>query len=235
MVTLLSGQTIARINPNGSWVESLTSENDQILFPLSELTDDNGEPKKRGGMHICLPNFGPGGDSGLPQHGFGRTGEWAIVETSDHAVTLELRGGSSDYSDLVSRLTYTLEPSLFSAELTLQNDGTEPLRVAPAFHPYFTLTESDTAITVNGASYQLDALAGTEFITADTVKMTTSNHSVQLSQLNLTTWAIWTDQLGSYVCVEPTAGGYRFLEAPSDDELLDPGRSARYTCKIAWS
>jgi galactose mutarotase-like enzyme len=108
------------------------------------------------------------------------------------------------------------------------------LRVAPGFHPYFAVEPSETSVKVNDRAYELNTLAGTEFMVADTARLRTSTRDISITQENLTTWAIWTDKLGNYVCVEPTFCGNRFLGDERPDELLAPGETKQYSITISW-
>lgn len=234
MITLTSGQAQAVINPEGAWVEELTSDGQPILFSKTELMSESGDKKARGGMHICLPNFGPGGDSGLPQHGFGRTAIWEVTGQAHSSVTLHLNGSTLDYSHLDVTLEYRLEESSLTATLTLRNTDGVSMRVAPGFHPYFYLEESETAVAVNSTVYDLSSLAGTEFLEGSTMTLQTASRTLSLSSKNLSTYALWTDSLANYVCLEPTFGGYRFLEAPTPEEQLEPNAEKTYSCTINW-
>lgn len=234
MITLTNGSAHAVVNPDGAWVEELEDDENAIFFPKSSLVDTSGDEKTRGGMHICLPNFGPGGDSGLAQHGFGRTSVWTVLQQDASSVELELKITEGTYSGLVARVEYRLEGNSLTATLSLTNEGAAVLRVAPGFHPYFALNSSERSVAVNGKKYDLAKLGGTEYITADAADVITANRQVTITTENLKTWAIWTDQLGSYVCVEPTFGGNRFLEAEQADERLEPGETKRYSVTISY-
>lgn len=234
MITLNHNLTRVVINPDeGAWVTELIVDSKQILFPRSDLKNASGELKARGGMHVCLPNFGPGGESGLAQHGFGRTSSWSIVQQNESSAVLELQA-PDEYAGLVAQVEYTVEQNSFGARLSLTNRGSASLRVAPGFHPYFALEPSETAVTVNGESIELSDLAGTEYRNADSAELVTAKQHLVLATENLSTWAIWTDQLGSYVCVEPTFGGNRFLEPKQPDEQLAPGETKTYVVRVSW-
>ncbi len=235
MIQLAKGLATATINPYGAWVTGLSLEDTPVLHPFTELNNADGESKKRGGMHVCLPNFGSGGDSGLMQHGFGRELEWNINAQKENSLELSLENAPEPYENLRATLQYELLLTSFSATLSVRNTGGQPLRVAPAFHPYFQLQDQETIVTVNGVQYQLDELAGTEFIEADSVTVVTASQHLTLSQSGLSTWAIWTDQLGPYACVEPTFGGYRFVSSPQDDEWLAPNSTRSYDFGINFS
>lgn len=234
MITLVHGDSHVTIDPEGAWVSELAVSSDQLLFPRTTLTDTISGSKVRGGMHVCLPNFGPGGEGGLAQHGFGRTSLWSIVQQSVSSVILELEAASHDYAGLVATLEYSLENGSFTARLSLTNRGSEVIRVAPGFHPYFAVSSSESTVTVNDELFELNKLAGTEYRVSESARLTTDEHQILMTTENLTTWAIWTDQLGSYVCVEPTFGGNRFLEPEQPDEQLPPGETSHYSVTIHW-
>lgn len=234
MIELTANNGQLLVNPDGAWVESLSDSSNSVFFPKSTIPDANGAEKTRGGMHVCLPNFGPGGESGLAQHGFGRTSTWSVLQQTESSVTLELNGGESGYDKLVSRLNYEIGETAMTATLWLTNNGDTPLRVAPGFHPYFALEPSEKVVVMNGIQYELDELAGTEYIAAESADIQTATRRISITIENLKTWAIWTDQLGQYVCVEPTFGGNRFLETEQPDEQLQSGETKQYSVTINY-
>lgn len=233
MIELSSQQSRCLIDPKGAWVTRLDRGDDPILFPRKELAYDHVK-KLRGGMHVCLPNFGPDPSGKIEQHGFGRTSDWEVVDQGEVYVTLRLRGGSEDYEDLESTLTYAISNTSFSATLRCKNTGSEILRIAPGFHPYFQTEKDLQTISADGESYLLAELAGTEFISADDITLVLGDTELELTQANLPEWALWTDQQANYVCCEPTAGGYRFLYDPDETELLQPNSEKSYTASISW-
>jgi galactose mutarotase-like enzyme len=234
IIELYSGATRAIIDPLGAWLTNLSDDNGDILFPRRQLTAADGSAKTRGGCHICLPNFGPGGKSGLPQHGFGRVLPWRVIDHSDASATLLLQGGAPGYEGLQTTIQFVIKDSSLSMMLSVENNGSEPLRVAPAFHPYFSLTKGEGEVKVDERTHVLAELAGTEFEDGDGKTLVTPGRHIHVTSRQLPTWAIWTDMLGDYVCVEPTYGGYSFLNAPAPGELLQPGASATYECTISW-
>lgn len=233
-IELLQGGVKAIIDLDGAWVTNLSDDNGDILFPKRSLRLDDGSKKTRGGLHVCLPNFGPGGDSGLPQHGFGREKEWIIRARSDASITLELAGVGEGYESLHSQLVYTLKPSELTAELTVNNQGDQDLRLAPAFHPYFMTFGG--SVTLDGELQDLNDVAEAQFIKGDAHHLQFDSRKVTIAADNLPTWAVWTDQLGNYVCVEPTTAGFSFNEHAADAaELLAPEQVKTYTCSIKWA
>jgi D-hexose-6-phosphate mutarotase len=234
-IELWSGGSKAIIDPQGAWLTNLSDEYGDILYPKRILVAEDGSKKLRGGCHVCLPNFGPGGESGQPQHGFGRMLLWEVTDKTESSVLLSLANGDEEYRDLSALLTYQLEPESLRMALEVTNEGEVDLRVAPAFHPYFSIVHDKEEISVNNESRRVDELGDTEFNTSVQRSLETSRRVITLESHQLTTWALWTDNLAPYVCVEPTLGGYTFLnETPSSDEVLRPGQVRTFTATVAW-
>lgn len=233
-IELWNGSAKAIIDPRGAWMTNLSDDRGDVLFPKRKLNTIEGEAKVRGGSHVCLPNFGPGGDSGQPQHGFGRLMDWDITEQTANRVALQLEKGGQGYEKLQSKLVYDLGSSSITMELEVKNTGDEDLRVAPAFHPYFAVLGGEE-VKINGDVQPLEDLADTLFVTGDSQALELPLRKITLSSWQLPVWAQWTDQLGTYVCVEPTVGGYTFLEeAPNEAELLGPLEARKYALTITW-
>ncbi len=234
-IELWSGETKALIDPVGAWLTNLSDDKGDVLFPKRLLMASDGSKKQRGGMHVCLPNFGPGGDSGLAQHGFGREVIWQPVEVQPDRAVFELANGKDGYETLHSTLLFALDGRSIDVVLKLENRGDEPLRVAPGFHPYVALGRGENSVRLNDEPYGMAELAGTEFFD-DSVSMhlKTLHRSIAISSHQLPTWAFWTDKLDDYVCVEPTVGGNTFLASITDREELIPGKMRNYSITIAW-
>jgi glucose-6-phosphate 1-epimerase len=231
-IEIYSSSLKAIISREGAWLTNLSDDNGDILFPKRKLKAPDGSSKARGGCHVCLPNFGPGGDSGLAQHGFGRTSVWEVGEQNENSASFLLKGGAEGYEGLEARLTYTVDNAL-TMKLELTNTGHAPLRVAPGFHPYFILQPGEGQVMVEDTKHDLDDLADTLYEDGQSKKLITTNRTINLTSENLPTWAIWTDQLSNYVCVEPTHAGNAFLnDKPAENELLQPGQSETYSCII---
>lgn len=235
IIELTSGSAKAIIDPSGGWVTNLSDDSGDILFPKRKLKTPDGESKTRGGCHVCLPNFGPGGDSGQPQHGFGRTMEWIVLEQQQSRVEIELAQGRDGYESLTSIALFELKQRQLTMTLTLINGVSNKLRVAPGFHPYFALSRGEQTVSLNGTEHVMGDLAGTEFFKDITdMFLQTDRRNITLHSENLPTWALWTDQLGDYVCVEPTVGGYTFLQRASAGEVLKSGENRTYSLTISW-
>ena len=230
-IMLHTGTTTATITTDGAYITSLADEHGDVLYPLQQLTAPDGERKTRGGGDVCLPNLGPGGASGLVQHGFGRTSQWQVVEHTSDRVELMLRG-SGAYAGLESRLVYTVAEHQLAMQLTLVNVGEDELLVAPAFHPYFAY---DGVPVLDGQPLaDLTPLAETIFVDGVTRQLVTGLRTITLQSEGLPRWAVWTDGLGPYLCVEPTHSGNSFADNPAHAATLVPGQTARYGVRVGW-
>ena len=117
-------------------------------------------------------------------------------------------------------------------QLTLVNVGEDELLVAPAFHPYFAY---DSALVLDGQSLtDLTPLAETIFVDGPMRQLATGLRTITLQSEGLPRWAVWTDGLGSYLCVEPTHSGNSFADNPAHAAALAPGQTARYGVRVGW-
>lgn len=230
LITLENATLCATINPQGGWLETCASGSKDWIFPKQAFTLDDGSQKVRGGCHVCLPNFGPGGASGLPQHGFGRDQLWTIQEQSNTSVTLSLVMAEGPYAGLQAWLTYRLNTQALHMTLELKNDSLKPMLVAPGFHPYFVGVAGQ--VKINQHSHETTDLNEPVQITADSIALETGAVSYQLQATNLLAWVAWTDNLGDYVCVEPTQSGFSFNEGDAKTRAITLHPGERWDCEL---
>lgn len=231
-IELYNGDAKAIVSTRGGYITNLANDDGDILFPKRTLRAPDGSEKVRGGCHVCLPNFGPGGESGLAQHGFGRTSEWVVADRSETRVELAL-AGKGDYMGMDSSLAYTLQQHSLEMRLTLKNRGTSPVKVSPGFHPYFF--RGGQAVQLDGVTYVDTAeFAGTQFVNGHERNLQLAGRTLRLHSENLPRWALWTDDLADYFCVEPTQGGNAFAENIAVADTLAPGDERAYILSIRW-
>jgi D-hexose-6-phosphate mutarotase len=233
-VEIQNGMTRAIIDSHGAWLTNLSDDDGDIFFPRRKLTTTDGLVKERGGCHVCVPNFGPGGTSEQPQHGFARVMDWEMTDKTESSVLFALKEGEGEYRDMTSIVAYQLGENRLVMTLELTNNGLADLRAAPAFHPYFALRDEEE-IKIDEVSERLNDLNEVQFFKGNEHMIQTQGRHFAVVSDELTTWAKWTDRLGRYVCVEPSLGGFTFLnEVPSQDEILAPNESKTYTVSITW-
>lgn len=126
-----------QINTLGAYVDNLVLHGREVLFPKTSVQVGT-DTKLRGGMHVCLPQFGPDSKNHLAQHGFGRTSTWQIRYQNESDVGLRLISTAKGYENVEWLLDYSL-PNENEAvtTLTVCNYGDAPVRTSPGFHPYF--------------------------------------------------------------------------------------------------
>lgn len=230
-IELWNGTAKAIVDPLGAWMTNLSDDNGDILYPKRSFKVGD-TTKVRGGMCICAPNFGPGGSSGQPQHGFTRTVAWEVIDKTENSVLLKLVG-DGEYKDVSFVVSYQLGDHLLMATLEIANDSSQSVRVAPAFHPYFPTHEQPVA--VNGEKQSLDELDEAVFEEGNKQQIETADRQITCESPQLTTWAKWTDQLGPYVCVEPTLAGFSFLnDTPAPEEIIKPGETKIFSFTMVW-
>lgn len=230
-ITILRrGDSTAQIDAQGAWLADLTLNGNKVFYTRQNVTYPDGAVKQRGGCHVCLPNFGPGGDADLPQHGYGRLEKWQIEEVAPTQVALTHDGGPGVYAVLKSRLVYELLDGGLRMTLELRNDGPTPLRVAPGFHPYFASQTSVTELRVDDATYDVATLGEAQFIAKRGGRILIGDRSCHLESPSLPQWALWTDNPDAYVCVEPTHAGFAFME--NGATLLPPNETREWSLAI---
>lgn len=218
-ITLTHGNVKADIDLQGAWLTRLQIADQDVLFARQSFTLPDGSTKVRGGSHVCFPNFGPGGASGLPQHGFARVSSWQVVEQSEAKVELLLESPAGDYAAVDTRLTYELLDDGINMALQVMNNGKTAASICPAFHPYFTTTATESV--VGDKTYSHADLAEATFLGGSVERLQTGSRQLELEQQHLPEWVLWTDGLGDYVCLEPTAADNGFEDGSALQ--LQPG------------
>lgn len=219
---------LLRVNPFGGYIEQYRVDGRDILFYA--VIDG----KKRG-THVCLPNFGPDASGRLAQHGFGRSVMWQVLQSDDASVVLQYHHEEDDaWQGLVATLSYHLLETGLRMTLQCHNESETPLRVAPGFHPYFTSHEADATASVAGEVYTAAELQATQYraFGERPVTVAVDNQVLTLRSRELPVYAIWSAQTDRYICVEPTAGGNRFLADAEDGEWVAPGERRSYQCEV---
>lgn len=206
-IELTNDKTKLTADTNGAYIEEFTYGEKDVFFPKFE-TEIGGKKKTRGGSHPCLPSFGPSEINDLKDHGYGRDNDWEIVEESPEKVILKL-AGSSGYEGMDSFISYDLGKKSLTSEIKMVNNSGKDLPVAPGFHPYFRAGED---FKVNGLDFGDFNLEDTYFLDAREVSFKAENFDVKITSENFHKFAIWTDFLDDYRCVEPCYNGKSFVK-----------------------
>ena len=124
-----------QINTLGAYVDNLVLHGREVLFPKTSVQVGT-DTKLRGGMHVCLPQFGPDSKNHLAQHGFGRTSTWQVRYQNESDVGLRLISTAKGYENVEWLLDYSLpNENEAVATLTVCNYGDAPVRTSPGSIP----------------------------------------------------------------------------------------------------
>ena len=230
-IELTAGALSASISTHGAWLERLEKNGVPILFPKRTFTLADGTEKIRGGCHVCFPNFGPGGESGLAQHGFARDLEWIITEQQESTATFTLRIVSGPYAGLDLGLSYELNENAVSMRLHVRNVSEAEFRVSPGFHPYFA-APTNVDVAIDDAVYDSNAIGDAVMLSGTPKRMAIGAKDIVMQAENLPQWVLWSDKLDDYICIEPTKAGFSFLQDATLDELLLPAQSKDWALTI---
>ena len=220
-----------QINTLGAYVDNLVLYGREVLFPKTTVQVGT-DTKLRGGMHVCLPQFGPDSKNHLAQHGFGRTSTWEIRYQNESDVGLRLISTAKGYENVEWLLDYSLpNENEAVATLTVCNYGDAPVRTSPGFHPYFPAV--GTQFDFNGAPYDADYIAHTEFVASPSdTHVAFDGLKLDIRTQNLPVYARWSDRNGQYTCAEPTAEGNAFLSPARGGQFVSGHGKKHYGMKI---
>lgn len=230
IIALAYGEWQATINTTGAWLEALNHQDQPVLFPKQSFALPDGSTKVRGGCHVCLPNFGPGGSSGQTQHGFGREFNWQIAQKTPDLAELGLAVTSGAYKGLNTTLRYALDDNGLQVTMSIQNNSDDTLGISPGLHPYFTHGGAEAQI--DNKKYPMDSLQEALFIDYVPSTITTTAGTFAISSKGLPQWVLWTDRLADYVCLEPSYAGFGFEKGGEAILQLQPGHAWRGSLTI---
>jgi glucose-6-phosphate 1-epimerase len=196
----------------------------------------------RGGVPICFPWFGS--RTGGPSHGFARTSEWELMETSvakDGAVTVRLRlpmaGLKPAWSALRTEFVITVADTLTMELIATNNSADQPLEIENCLHTYFQVGDiGAVSITgLQGASYVDNAGDGHGALKTDgDPVLLITRETNRLYQDTVAPVEIRDESLNRTIHVEKFNSNstvvwnpWRTQKLPDD---FDPAESARMVC-----
>jgi galactose mutarotase-like enzyme len=223
---LVNGDMTLFVSHKGATVTGLQYQDRHVIFP-QQMVDIQGQLKKRGGVPIPFPWFGPHTDSKLPQHGFLRDTFFEMpreIGANKAMFILNYEGGYTYWPwRFTALVTIMLNEMGFSIKLLVNNAyGEKPMPINPAFHPYFAMPEGKAEIyfpnkqfkgaigkgnAENGIPVAFDAEPNPVEINIPSLG------TVTLNTAGATKTFVWTDNPG-YVCVEPVRTPLENFNAP---------------------
>jgi len=244
---LTSGNTTVGVIPDICLVTHFQVGSWQVLYRPMETGN-----VKRWGLPLMIPNFsrlkhGIFIDKGttLPIHGFGRNLPWTLVEMDSTHLAIQLSSSEVTLPDYPFEFIFTANITVSEEALTytlaMENRSNEDMPLAPGFHPYFAVAQSEKANVVTGGppGFDVHAFDWVEHIPDNpypfphhvTVQFP-ENGTVIITELSqdgkyaLANMQVWSEPPGKpdhdFICFEPTVGSEDALNRPADRLTIEP-------------
>ena len=248
---LSSGNTIVGVIPDICLVSHFQVGSWQVLYRPAETGN-----VKRWGLPLMIPNFSRLKDgifkekgTTLPIHGFGRNLPWTVVEIEDTRLVMQLTSSDATRSDYPYEFVFTahiaIGEGMLTYTLTMENRSGEDMPIAPGFHPYFAVAQSEKAGVITDGPPGFDAHAfdwvqlipdnpypfphhvTIQFPGSGTLTISEVPQNGKYALLNMQVWSEPpTTPDHDFICFEPTVGSEDALNRPADRLNIEP-QSAR--------
>ena len=216
----------------GSW---------QVLFRPAETGNVS-----RWGLPLMIPNFSRLKDgifkekgTTLPIHGFGRRLPWTVTEMDNTHLTMQLSSSDATRPDYPYEFTFTAgitagEETL-TYTLTMENHSNENMPIAPGFHPYFAVVQSEKANVITSglpgfdvhafdwvqhipdSPYPFPHQVTIQFPKRGTLTITELPQDGGYALANMQVWSEPpTKPDHDFICFEPTVSSEDALNRPAD-------------------
>ncbi|MDO5018602.1 MAG: aldose epimerase [Lagierella massiliensis] len=219
-IVLQNNKINVKINSLGAYVEKFSFDSKPIFYPKSQITIQ-GKVKTRGGMHPCCPNFSVDEISDLPSHGFIRDLEFEVLYLSNEFVKLKSIG-IGNYKNVDFFIEYSINENSLNAQLRVKNKSDHAVPLAPAFHPYFYL--ENFKVDIANFEIKKDKLPQTQFLETNSVQFSCNGKNLSIRGENVNVFAIWSDSIDKYLCIEPTYNGVAFVKNSKNIYYLNPDK-----------
>jgi galactose mutarotase-like enzyme len=206
---------------------------------------------KRWGMPLMIPNFsrlnkGTLQEKGtkLPIHGFGRILPWEIIERDSTHLVIQLTSSEATLKSYPYEFTFnvniSVEEGILTYILTMENHSNENMPIAPGFHPYFTVAQSEKLKikTGNLPEFEAQTFDWVEHIPDNpypfphhvTIRFPgsgtlTIGEKPQNGQYALSNMQVWSEPPTkpdhNFICFEPSVGSEDALNRPADRLNID--------------
>lgn len=254
---LTSGTTRIGVIPDIDLVSHFQVDSWQVLYRPMETGN-----VKRWGLPLMIPNFsrlknGIFQEKGttLPVHGFGRLLPWTVTAQSTDSITLQLSSSDATRANYPYEFTFTTTITAGEGTLTytvtMENRSDEVMPIAPGFHPYFTVSQSDKAnLETSGPpgfdshAYQWDTQPPDTpypFPHSVTVRipqrglLTIAERPVN-GAYSLSTMQVWSEPATvpdhEFVCFEPVVTSEDGLNRPQDRLNIPPHESHQFILQL---
>ncbi len=244
---LTAGNTAVGVIPDICLVSHFQVGSWQVLYRPMETGN-----VKRWGLPLMIPNFSRLKDgifkekgTALPIHGFGRNLPWTLVEMDGTHLAMQLSSSESTLRDYPFEFIFTANIAVgegtLTFTLTMENLSNEDMPIAPGFHPYFAVAQSEKAnvVTDGPPGFDVHAFDWVEHIPDNpypfphrvTVQFPAIGTVIitevpQNGKYALSNMQVWSEPPGKpdhdFICFEPTVGSEDALNRPADRLTLEP-------------
>lgn len=238
---LTYGNTTIGIIPDICLVSHFQVGSWQVLYRPMETGNI-----RRWGLPLMIPNFSRLKDgifkekgTTLPIHGFGRELPWTVIELRTTYLAMQLSSSDATRPDYPYEFTFTAIITAGEGTLTytllMENHSSEPMPIAPGFHPYFAVTQSEKADVVTSGPPGFDMHAfdwvqhipdnpypfphqvTLQFPQRGTLTMSELPQDGSYALANMQVWSEPpTRPDHDFICFEPTVGSEDALNRPAD-------------------
>jgi D-hexose-6-phosphate mutarotase len=225
------GESEFNISSKGAMIIGWKYKNQDII---PELHSKPNSTSLRGGVPICFPffNASPPGMENIPQHGWLRNEELKgkIIQQTDDEVIVKFSKENQPLGNYPWQLKYaithkltrkTMETILEVERLSDNEEKDAPIN--PAFHPYFTIQQTEKTKIGNHRPqfsedfyYQEIPLKdGTTKSEDEAIIIDTRGGEVEMKTEGFKVVCLWTDNLQEYACIEPVVDEHLKFNTPA--------------------
>jgi galactose mutarotase-like enzyme len=217
---------------------------------------------KRWGLPLMIPNFsrlnnGTFKEKGtkLPIHGFGRLLSWTVIEKDSTHLVIQLTSSEATLASYPYEFTFnvniTVAEGILTYTLTMENHSNENMPIAPGFHPYFTVDQSQKMNVRTGdlPEFETQAFDWVEHIPDNpypfphhvSLRFPESGTLIiaeipQNGQYSLSNMQVWSEPPTkpdhNFICFEPTVGSEDTLNRPDDRLNIDQHSSKQIVLQL---
>lgn len=269
VITDPAAKTELTITPErGGMITGFTLDGDEYIWRRYPNFGECNRP--RFGVPVLFPSCGKpdngvhlfdGAAYPMEIHGFADLSSWEVESVGPEGVTLILESSPLTKFlypfDFALLLTYNLEGSTATINLTVINEDEKPMPFSFGYHPYFTVSDVDNvAFDVHCATCSENA-KGEQPAAPETITLTRSteaDNSIRLltgvefpmsftdqgnghkvtvdADGSFTNGVLWQQNAESFVCMEPWNGWANSVNEPGKHEVLEPGEAMTSTWSI---
>ncbi len=226
---LTCGNTTIGVIPDICLVSHFQVGSWQVLYRPTETGN-----VKRWGLPLMIPNFSRLKDgifkekgTTLPIHGFGRNLPWTVIEMEDTNLAMQLSSSDATRTDYPYEFVFTaniaVDEGTLTYTLTMENHSHEDMPIAPGFHPYFAVAQSEKGEVVTDVRFPTN---GTLII----------RELPQNGEYALANIQVWSEPPGKpdhdFICFEPTVGSEDALNRPADRLTIEPQSSRQIVLQL---